>query len=432
MDRETLAEQIDEALAHLNDSTWLANCPLAQALVTSEGGSGDTGAQLALILSAAIRELRPPEAQRAGTPEWRQYRYLLLRYILGAQPKQIAQELNVSERQARRDHQEALSALVDVLSRRYGQLHGKPAVDRQMSAQPSPRVAGMPSARREEAVQAEIVRLGTASSEGATMVEEAIRSVLATVNSLAASRQLVIETNYSPVACFVATDRAVLRQIVLNALLYLLERNARGSIQISVSERGRRVEVAMEVDRTGDETPVSRDGYVIVPTADDDRHLAIAARLLATQGGTLQVRGFADAPRLVQISLPAVWIAKVLVIDDNPDFVRLFQRYLGERAYRVYQANNGQKALQMALEVCPDVITVDVMMPSQDGWEILSALKSNPRTAGIPVIVCSVLEEESLARALGASEFLLKPVTQSDLLAALERCCAASPIERLE
>ena len=425
MDKEALCGYVDEALAHLGDHAWLADCPLARALLTA--GQGDAGAQLSLILSAAMRELRPPQAQQANSPEWRQYRYLLLRYVLGAQPKQIAQELNVSERQARRDHQDALQGLVDLLCQRHSQLRGH---DWAHSDGPPPQIAltiDHQVAQRDEAVQAEVARLGAAPSAGVTVVEEAMRGVTDTLANLATSRHLTFEASYGNVPCFVTTDHAVLRQIVLNLLMYLVEHHCDTRIRLSVADRSGSVEIRLEARSPEGEAGLGGQELPCWPTESADRHLAIGGRLLATQGGTLRLYGHNGVPSLVSMSLPAVWIAKVLVIDDNPDFVRLFQRYLGERAYRVYHANTGQKALEMAQEVRPDVITLDVMMPSQDGWEIMGALKCHPITCQIPVIVCSVLQEEALARSLGASEFLLKPVTQSDLLAALERCCVGSP-----
>lgn len=74
------------------------------------------------------------------------------------------------------------------------------------------------------------------------------------------------------------------------------------------------------------------------------------------------------------------------------------------------------------LEEKPDAIILDVMLPSADGYEALQTLRSDPITASIPVVVCTVLKQRDLALALGATDFLAKPATQGALLAALARC----------
>jgi CheY-like chemotaxis protein len=87
----------------------------------------------------------------------------------------------------------------------------------------------------------------------------------------------------------------------------------------------------------------------------------------------------------------------------------------------VVGAKDGAPALRLAAELQPRLITIDVMMPNLDGWEVLQRLKTTPETAHIPVVVCSVLHEPELALAMGASDYLTKPVQQADLLAVLER-----------
>ena len=84
-------------------------------------------------------------------------------------------------------------------------------------------------------------------------------------------------------------------------------------------------------------------------------------------------------------------------------------------------AKIGQQALEIAGRQQPRLIILDVMMPHQDGWEILGALQENPVTATLPVIVCSVLKEAELALALGACDYITKPVSQTQLLTVLQR-----------
>ena len=106
----------------------------------------------------------------------------------------------------------------------------------------------------------------------------------------------------------------------------------------------------------------------------------------------------------------------LLAIEDNEGIVRVFQSYLASYGYLVIGAMAGDEALKLAREVLPAAITLDIMMPNQDGWEILQALKSDPATRSIPVIICSVLEDPELAHSLGAAVYLQKPISQAALL----------------
>ena len=425
MDRETFLAQVTEAVAHLHDGAWLARCPLIEFLAVE----GDPGEALSNALAAAIRELRPADDPRTSSPQWRQYRHLLIRYILGASPRELARELNVSERQARRDHLDALEILAASLWRRWSV--GRDVASDQVVEDDLFSAEDAPIVERDKAMQAEVGRLGAASSVAPLLVEETVRGVLGTVERLAMNRGIAFTMQFPTDPCFVSIDHAVLRQILLNLLTWLIESYHDAQVRLVVQDRSSRrsasagqtgdpprpsVEIVLEV--------VSPAGSRAFADSDDSR-LAISRRLVSAQGGSLRVSDGDGETLAIDLRLPAAWAPTILVIDDNPDFVRLFQRYLGNRAYRVHHANTAERALRLAREdLKPNVITLDVMMPSLDGWEILQILKSDADTRDIPIIVCSVLQEEALAQSLGAAAYLTKPVRQSALLAALERCCA--------
>jgi CheY-like chemotaxis protein len=111
----------------------------------------------------------------------------------------------------------------------------------------------------------------------------------------------------------------------------------------------------------------------------------------------------------------------VLVIDDNEGLVKLIGRYLTDQACRVTAAADGREGLRLAQEEAPDAIILDVMIPQVHGWEVLQRLRNHPKTASIPVIICSVINDPELAQSLGASLFLPKPVSRSKILAALHQ-----------
>jgi CheY-like chemotaxis protein len=111
----------------------------------------------------------------------------------------------------------------------------------------------------------------------------------------------------------------------------------------------------------------------------------------------------------------------VLVIDDEAAVRDLMQRFLGKEGFRVIAAASGEEGLRWARELRPDAITLDVMMPGMDGWAVLSALKADPDVAEIPVIMLTIVDDRNLGYALGASDYLTKPIDRERLVTVLKQ-----------
>ncbi|RKZ64029.1 MAG: hypothetical protein DRR08_01860 [Candidatus Parabeggiatoa sp. nov. 2] len=111
----------------------------------------------------------------------------------------------------------------------------------------------------------------------------------------------------------------------------------------------------------------------------------------------------------------------VLVIDDDAGVRDMLQKYLSKLGYQVEIADSGEKGLRLAKKVLPDIITLDVMMPKMDGWEVLSHLKADPQLAHIPVIMLSMIEDKAVGYSLGASDYLIKPITREQLSKVLQK-----------
>jgi signal transduction histidine kinase/CheY-like chemotaxis protein len=122
-----------------------------------------------------------------------------------------------------------------------------------------------------------------------------------------------------------------------------------------------------------------------------------------------------DSRRICNVS------GSVLVIDDDPAAQGLMHAYLVKAGYLVTIASGGTEGLEQARKLRPDIITLDVMMPRVDGWSVLAALKADAELAGIPVIVISMVENQSMAYSLGASEYLAKPVNRDRLISVLQQ-----------
>jgi CheY-like chemotaxis protein/anti-sigma regulatory factor (Ser/Thr protein kinase) len=111
----------------------------------------------------------------------------------------------------------------------------------------------------------------------------------------------------------------------------------------------------------------------------------------------------------------------ILSIDDDPQVIALYERFLKNYGFEVVALTNPSKAVERARELKPFAITLDIMMPQVDGWQVLHDLKQDEKTREIPILVCSILEEEEKGFNLGASDYLVKPFLQDDLINAIRR-----------
>ena len=105
----------------------------------------------------------------------------------------------------------------------------------------------------------------------------------------------------------------------------------------------------------------------------------------------------------------------ILVVDDNPEVIDLVRKYVGD-TYRVVGQLSGHDVVTKAMELQPLAITLDIMMPGMDGWQVLHQLKQNPATRDIPVVVLSIVDNKKLGFSLGAAEYIVKPIDKELLL----------------
>jgi PAS domain S-box-containing protein len=147
---------------------------------------------------------------------------------------------------------------------------------------------------------------------------------------------------------------------------------------------------------------------------------------LTVKAGKTKIATSLPTPESSFISppLPSIEIKarkSVLVVDDDPNMREFLHHTLSRKGYDVVHAANGQQCLKLAKEHSPTFITLDVDMPEMDGWSVLTALKDNAALAEIPVIMLTMADDRDLGYALGASEYLVKPVNVERLLSVLQR-----------
>ena len=172
--------------------------------------------------------------------------------------------------------------------------------------------------------------------------------------------------------------------------------------------------------------------------------LAISRHFCRMMGGDVTVESKPDEgstftirlPRIVQIEQehaePAHPIAEeaeeplILVVDDDATVRELVVRHLERAGFAVVAARGGQEGLRLVRELRPVAVTLDIMMPDLDGWTVLAAIKGDPALASIPVVLMSIVEEKNRGYALGAADYLVKPVDRTKLVETLTSICGST------
>ena len=120
----------------------------------------------------------------------------------------------------------------------------------------------------------------------------------------------------------------------------------------------------------------------------------------------------------------------VLAIDDNPEVIELIRKYIGAD-YEVVGILSGKDAVAKAKEIKPAAITLDIMMPGRNGWQVLQELKQTPETQEIPVMILSIIDEKKMGFGLGAAEYMVKPIDRAQLLGKLKRLARLTKINQV-
>ncbi|MGH2459420.1 MAG: response regulator [Chloroflexota bacterium] len=414
IDRSQLEKYTHDALAHLYDLPYLRGHPLAHQL-SRLGGTEESGRVLRRALLDAIQELKPPPDSPSDSAALARYQFLYLRYIQGRSMDEIAKQLSLGERQLYRRQHDALGVVATALARalRIPQTGSDLAVVDDGGAPRDETLAGESALNGN--TRSEIDRIGTARAADPTDLVQLLQGVVATVAHLTDASGIAISVSLGSALRPIAADRVAVRQAILGLLTFAIESSSRSEIRIAIEAAGRETQLSVRLS--------PKPGLTGAGLVDDDSNLAVCRRLIELQGGSVRWQ-MVDRGLAVVVSLPVAGPRSVLIVDDNADTLQLFNRYLANRGHRALTASTGEEALRVVAVERPDALILDVMLPSADGYEALQSLRADPETSEVPVVVCTVLKQRDLAMSLGATEFVPKPTTQGDLLAALERCWA--------
>ena len=288
-------------------------------------------------------------------------------------------------------------------------------------------------------------------------IAQTVRDVASTIEPLVAKNRNTFELQCPPDAGSMRTDLTKLRQTLFNLLSNACKFTEEGNITLAVSLRPDGM-VAFAVSDTGigmEPHQIEKlfSEFVQADVSTTRKYggtglgLSISRKFCRLLGGDIVVesapgRGStftailplsAHEPVPEMPPQPAVAPAapvdeqhrgKILVVDDDTNSRDLLRRMLEKQGYSVLTASSGAEGVVVAREQRPDLITLDVMMPSMDGWAVLSALKADRATASIPVVMMTMVEDRPMGFALGAADYLTKPVDKSRVLEAVSRLVA--------
>lgn len=388
-------DEVHQALEVLYDNVQLAECSLTHRFPQLEGITRleERADRARALLLEGIEVLRPGRAVAFGSPESRFYDLLTLRYVENLTLPQAMDELSLSRRQVYRDLADAEGRLVQVLESWVG-----PPTDEAGS-------------RRQSLVSEELASLPDAC--GQTDLETVLREAVALVQGLADRLQVRIALPEPGAGAMpmVLADRSMLKQVLVQLLSAGLQSRPVGPLRVELAHSESMCNVSLL--------------FTPAPDGLKQEMLDTAWLLASSQRISHTAERRDDGTMTVSLGVSCKGLATVLVVEDNPGAIELYRRYLTGSRWQVMPVPNPLLTFEMARRSRPYAVILDILMPGLDGWSIIKVLREHEDTRDIRLLVCSVLEDPSLASSLGADVYLSKPVSRAQLLQAL---AAGSPL----
>jgi signal transduction histidine kinase/CheY-like chemotaxis protein/putative methionine-R-sulfoxide reductase with GAF domain len=290
-----------------------------------------------------------------------------------------------------------------------------------------------------------------------------IASVVKTIEPLTAKNANQVTVKCDGAMGTLHADQMRLRQALLNLLSNANKFTDHGTISIDVRQRKEdgRDWVTISVADTGIGMTAEQMGKLFQEFSQADASttrkyggtglgLAISKRFCQMMGGDIAVESAPSRGSIFTIRLPRMAQSDqalvieapqearvqpahpigeeteeplILVVDDDATVRDLVERHLERAGFAVVTARGGQEGLRLVRELRPAAVTLDIMMPDLDGWTVLAAIKGDPALARIPVVLMSIVDQKNRGYALGAADYLVKPVDRTKLVETLTGIC---------
>jgi signal transduction histidine kinase/DNA-binding response OmpR family regulator len=288
-----------------------------------------------------------------------------------------------------------------------------------------------------------------------------VEDVVNTVATLVAKNQNSLRLECPPEIGFMCADQTRIRQALLNLVSNAAKFTENGTITINadrtVADTGEWIVISVSdtgIGLTAEQKGRLFQDFVQADASTTRRYggtglgLAISRRFCQMMGGDITVESEPGRGSTFTIRLPADGTSSqapvlpksrpptratdshraplILVIDDDDSVRKVTTHFLTREGFAVMTANGGQEGLRLARELQPAAITLDIMMPDLDGWTVLAAIKGDPATAGIPVVLMTIVDEKNRGYSLGAADYMVKPVDWSGLAGVLRSICKSA------
>ncbi len=279
-----------------------------------------------------------------------------------------------------------------------------------------------------------------------------LENIIESLSPLATEKRIELHQEISADLPLLESDEIRVSQILQNLMANAVKFTETGGVTVAAESDPEKVTVRVTDTGIGiaeNDLPYIFDEFRQVDGTSSRRYegtglgLAIARKMAGMLGGDITVQSIPGRGSTFMLTLPLAWHGQasacepivtrlrqpvvksahktILVVDDEPEMAAMISRNLLQEGYNTVTATSGSEALALAARERPFAVTLDIMMPDMDGWEVLQGLKNNPETKDIPVIIVSMSEDRETGFALGAVGYVTKPVSKEQLISEIRR-----------
>lgn len=381
-------DQLRDALPHLHDPGFACPVPLRDGLGLPSNRAVEA---LRDRVRDAIQRLAPEADCPQDTRAHRLHRILSLRYLQRLTQEQSAERMAITVRHLARQQAQAVEVLARLLWEQTNAVQHKPD--------------GTEADGDGSQVEKEVSALSRQAPDRMVDVADAVKQVLALTRILADRHGIAMQVDAIESDLLANCHPSVLQQSLVVAISYLLRHMEKGRIALSACREASTISVFLRADP-----------FPAMPPDGD----WVGHKLLSSHSGAVFCERENEALTM-QLTLPSARHIAVLVVDDNQDLVQFYRLCTAGTRYVVSSLGQGTGLFELIEQLAPDIIVLDLMLPDIDGWELLTQLHEHPLSRETPIVLCSVVQEEELALALGAHFVVSKPLRRQRLLQVLDQ-----------